>query len=204
VLEEAISPISIILAALVAGASIGLKDTTADAVKDDYQRLKMLILRRFKDDSDAQAQVEAAERALGADHTVLRERLQSAVADTDEELVRAARELLERVDPDGARAGKYQVTGTGGKVGAIAAHADEREAHLREVERYGRNLPEGSYGRRNREAIAARETRVATRLRAIEQAYRTATDRDVAIGAPEPASARRSPDRVVDKEIELG
>ena len=56
---------------------------------------------------------------------------------------------------------------------AIAAHADEREAHLREVERFGQNLPEGSYGRRNRQAIAARETRIAARLRAVEQAYRT-------------------------------
>jgi hypothetical protein len=32
---------------------------------------------------------------------------------------------------------------------AIAAHADEREAHLREVQRYGQTLPEGSYGRCN-------------------------------------------------------
>jgi len=54
---------------------------------------------------------------------------------------------------------------------AIAAHADEREAHVREVERSGRSLPEGSYGRRNRQAIAARETRVATRLGAIQHAY---------------------------------
>jgi hypothetical protein len=53
---------------------------------------------------------------------------------------------------------------------AIAAHADEREAHVREVERSGRSLPEGSYGRRNRDAIAARETRIAARLRAIDQA----------------------------------
>ena len=42
---------------------------------------------------------------------------------------------------------------------AIAAHADEREAHVREVEQFGQSLPEGSYGRRNRQAIAARETR---------------------------------------------
>jgi hypothetical protein len=42
---------------------------------------------------------------------------------------------------------------------AIGAHADEREAHVRDVERSGQNLPEGSYGRRNREAIAARQTR---------------------------------------------
>jgi hypothetical protein len=51
---------------------------------------------------------------------------------------------------------------------AITAHADEREAHLREAERFGQNLPEGSYGRRNRRAIAARETRVVARLRALE------------------------------------
>ena len=77
---------------------------------------------------------------------------------------------------------------------AIAAHADEREAHVREVERSGRSLPEGSYGRRNRQAIAARETRVAVRLRAVEQACRTATDRDTAYTPPEPTRALRSPE----------
>jgi hypothetical protein len=87
---------------------------------------------------------------------------------------------------------------------AIAAHADEREAHLREVERSGQNLPEGSYGRRNRQAIAARDMRVAARLRAVEQAYRTANERDPAIGPPEPTRERRSPERVVDREIEPG
>ena len=72
---------------------------------------------------------------------------------------------------------------------AIAAHADEREAHVREVERSGQNLPEGSYGRRNRQAIAARETRVVSRLRAVEQAYRTAIERDAAFNSPELARA---------------
>jgi hypothetical protein len=33
---------------------------------------------------------------------------------------------------------------------AIAADANEREAHVREVERSGRSMPDGSYGRRNR------------------------------------------------------
>ena len=86
---------------------------------------------------------------------------------------------------------------------AIAAHADEREAHLREVERSGQNLPEGSYGRRNRQAIAARETRVATRLRAVEQAYRTATEHDTASRPPEPTRTFRAPERQADREIEL-
>jgi hypothetical protein len=86
---------------------------------------------------------------------------------------------------------------------AIAAHADEREAHVREVERSGQNLPEGSYGRRNRQAIAARETRVATRLRAVEQAYRTATEHDTAPRPPELTRTFRSPERPADREIEL-
>ena len=86
---------------------------------------------------------------------------------------------------------------------AIAAHADEREAHVREVQRSGRSLPEGSYGRRNRQAIAARETRVAARLRAVEQAYRTATEHGTAFTPPEPTAARRSPEHPADREIEL-
>jgi hypothetical protein len=85
---------------------------------------------------------------------------------------------------------------------AIAAHADEREAHVREVERFGRSLPENSYGRRNRDAIAARETRVAGRLRAVEQAYRAAIERD-ATHAPEAATAFRSSEDKADREIEL-
>jgi hypothetical protein len=85
----------------------------------------------------------------------------------------------------------------------IAAHADEREAHIREVERSGQNLPEGSYGRRNRQAIAARKTRVAARLRAVEQAYRTATEHGTASRPPGPTRTFRSPERQADREMEL-
>ena len=86
---------------------------------------------------------------------------------------------------------------------AIAAHADEREAHVREVEQFGQSLPAGSYGRRNRQAIAARETRVATRLRAVEHAYRTATERDATFSPPGPTRAVRSREHAPDREMEL-
>jgi hypothetical protein len=86
---------------------------------------------------------------------------------------------------------------------AIAAHADEREAHVREVERSGQNLPEGSYGRRNRQAIAARDARVAARLRAAEHAYRTAIERDADFTPSEPNRLVRSPENEADREIEL-
>ncbi len=86
---------------------------------------------------------------------------------------------------------------------AIAAHADERETHIREVERFGQSLPEGSYGQRNRQAIAARETRIATRLRAVEQAYRIAIERDVVHRPPEPTRTCRPHEHAADREIEL-
>ena len=86
---------------------------------------------------------------------------------------------------------------------AITAHADERETHIREVEQYGQTLPEGSYGRRNRQAIVARETRVATRLRAIEHAYRTAIERNTVHALPEPTRNLPSVDRVPDRQLDL-
>ena len=86
---------------------------------------------------------------------------------------------------------------------ALAAHAAEREAHVREVERSGTDWPDGSYGRRNRQAIAARETRVATRLRAVQHAYQAVAGHDTALKPPEPDWTLRPPRHAVGKEIEL-
>jgi hypothetical protein len=85
---------------------------------------------------------------------------------------------------------------------AFTAHAGEREAHAREVERSGADWPDGSYGRRNRQAIAARETRIAIRLRAVEQAYHMAIEGGAVSGPPEPIRASRSPEHSADREIE--
>lgn len=76
---------------------------------------------------------------------------------------------------------------------AIAACAGEREAHAREVEQFGRGLPHGSYGRSNRQVIAAREMHAAQRLLAV--------DHDAAI-CYDPASAIRLTGHA-GREIEL-
>jgi len=86
---------------------------------------------------------------------------------------------------------------------ALVAHADEREAHIREVEQYGADLPEGSYGRRNRQAIAARETRVAARLRAVQHAYQAVAGRDTAYTPPEPTRTFQAPGLQASRQIEL-
>ncbi len=66
-----------------------------------------------------------------------------------------------------------------------------------------RPCPKTSYGRRNRQAIAARETRIAARRRAVEHAYRMAIDRDTLFRPPEPTKACHSREHAADKEIEL-
>ena len=78
---------------------------------------------------------------------------------------------------------------------AITINAVDREAHTREIRRNAQTLPPDSYGRANRQAIAARETRIATRLRAIERAYRTALDPTPALELNEiPRTVTRTPD----------
>jgi hypothetical protein len=86
---------------------------------------------------------------------------------------------------------------------AIAAHAEEREAHLRQVQLSGENLPEGSCGRTNRELIADRDTRIAARLRAVEHEYHAAIERDAASTPPELTGALRAAQPVSNREIEL-
>jgi len=85
---------------------------------------------------------------------------------------------------------------------AIAAHAEEREAHVREVQRYGRHCPKApTAGTTARPSLP--EKRVAARLRAVEQAYRTALERGAAPAPPGLTATSRSPERPAGKEIEL-
>ena len=111
---------------------------------------------------------------------------------------------LARYDPDGQTVTLILDAATANTaIYAITAHAQEREAHVREIQLQAQDLPEGSYGRRNRQAITDRETRITTRLRAIEHAYQTAIERDVMPELAEPDGARRFPSHVSDKEIDL-
>jgi hypothetical protein len=85
---------------------------------------------------------------------------------------------------------------------AIATHAGDREAYAREAQRFSQGLPEGSYGRANRQAIAARENQAATRLRAIERAYQIALGR-AATAIPGYGITPSDNSHAADHEIEL-
>src|SRR4249920_1958771 len=131
-------------------------------------------------------QIDRADKLLTGAHARARHRGRAPEAswpETDGPRITA----LARHDPDSGTVTLVLDAATASiAMFAVAAHAGEREAHSREVERSGADWPEGSYGRRNRQAIAARETRVATRLRAVEHACHTAIERGAVSGPPEP------------------
>jgi hypothetical protein len=87
-------------------------------------------------------------------------------------------------------------------IAALTTQAQERETYLRDVQFHARHLPEGSYSRRNRQAIADRETRITTRLRAIEHAYQTAIEPDTTPSAPEPAGSLRLSGHAAGREFD--
>jgi hypothetical protein len=99
-----VDPVSVIVAALAAGAAAGLKDTAADAVRDAYGSVKRLIRSRYSavDLGPLEGRPESdAKRAS------LAEDLESAGAGSDEELLALVRELvaaIERHDPTAAAA----------------------------------------------------------------------------------------------------
>ncbi len=126
-------PISLIISALVAGAAAGLAETAGSAVKDAYAGLRSLLRRRLAGNRKAEARLEELERRPDADAGPLADHLRMVGADRDRELVEAARAVLQRVDPDGARAGRYDVRISGGKgivVGdqaTVTMNFDERD-----------------------------------------------------------------------------
>lgn len=101
-------PISLILTALVTGAG---EATAGSLVKDIYQNLKGLIRRKFADNSVANMILEEHEKNPKTYQEPLKEKLIEGGIDQDEEVIKKAKELLEKLKPEAAEAGKFQVTG---------------------------------------------------------------------------------------------
>ncbi|MGY1668951.1 hypothetical protein [Geodermatophilus sp. SYSU D00696] len=115
-------PVTLIVAALAAGASAGVTDTVSQGIKDAYAGLKTLVLRRVKD--VPAGEVAVVEHAKDPDTWAapLAKKLSDAGAGTDPRVIEAATRLLQLTDPDGSRAGNYTVNiaATGDR--SIAAH----------------------------------------------------------------------------------
>lgn len=112
-------PVTMIVAALAAGASAGIGDAASQSIKDAYAGLKALISRRFGRNERAQTVLE--EHAADPDtyDKPMAKQLEESGADRDADIVRLAETLLGLVEAAGGRQAGYQVNVTGGQVGNI-------------------------------------------------------------------------------------
>lgn len=110
-------PVSLIVAAVVAGAATGVGEAAESAVKDLYGRLKKMLRQATRTHGEELSDDDLDK--LAGDESALKAVIVSVGAADDGELVAQAREVLEASDPEGASIGKYRVTVSGGVVGSI-------------------------------------------------------------------------------------
>ena len=92
-------PITLIVSALAAGAAAGATETVKQAIGDAYTSLKVLIKRKLGGRGEVDGAIEMVERdpKSTARQSVLAEELTKVGAPIDDEIVAAAKMLLERL-----------------------------------------------------------------------------------------------------------
>jgi hypothetical protein len=122
-------PLTVIVAALTAGAAAAAQDVAERAVKDAYEALKAIIVRKFGHLARVQAAVDAVEQRPSSEgrQEVLREELATAEAHQDTEVTQQAQAFLDLLQEHGLVSGalyRAAVTGSGAIAqgpGAVAA-----------------------------------------------------------------------------------
>jgi hypothetical protein len=102
-------PVSVVLAALAAGATAAAQDTASQAVKDAYAGLKALVKKRFEKKPQAEMALAEYENDQDTWEKPLQKSLVETGADQDEALVQQAQQVLKLVNPQQASQGKYNV-----------------------------------------------------------------------------------------------
>jgi hypothetical protein len=108
-------PVSLIVAALAAGAVAGAENTATQAVKDAYGGLKAIIRRLVSGRASAETALERHEAQPQAWEGALTAELAEADAGADPDAVVAAQQVMRLLDEAGSRAGKYVVHIEGGQ-----------------------------------------------------------------------------------------
>src|SRR4051794_7893186 len=88
--EVEMDPVTLIVAALAAGAGAGVKETATHVVKDAYAGLKALVLRRVKDTPAGEVAVVEHAKDPEVWSAPLAKTLTAAGADQDADLLAAA------------------------------------------------------------------------------------------------------------------
>lgn len=114
-------PVTLIIAAIAAGAASGATETVSQAVQDGYTGLKQLLTARFAGNPKAAQTLAEHEADPDTYEKPLAKQLQETGADQDKEILAAAEAVLKAADQAGVKT-KYQIMVTGGKVGIIGDH----------------------------------------------------------------------------------
>ena len=107
-------PVTLILTALATGASAGaleaLKDDAKEKAKAAYARLHGLVKKRVSGRPHGELALAEYDSAPQKWEGLLTAELTEAGAAQDDDLVGAAKALMEIIDQSGANSGKYNVT----------------------------------------------------------------------------------------------
>src|SRR2546421_13060384 len=91
--DNPMDPVSVVLAALAAGAPAATKDTASQAVKDAYAGLKALLKKRFEKKPQAEMALAEYEKDKDTWEKPLQKSLVETGADQDEAIVRQAQQV---------------------------------------------------------------------------------------------------------------
>ena len=115
-------PLTLILAALTAGAAAGLQSTANQVMQDAYNGLKTLIQHKFAGKPAAETALTQHEQKPDVWKAPLEDELKQTGADKDDEIIKAAQKLMELVEPEQAALGKFNVRISGGQGIVIGEH----------------------------------------------------------------------------------
>jgi hypothetical protein len=115
-------PVTLIVAALTAGATTGVGDTAATAVKDAYQGLKELLSARFSGKKTAEVALAEHEADPQTWQAPLTKELVKTGADTDPSVIELAQRLMALLDEAGSSTGKYSVDLRGAQGTQVGDH----------------------------------------------------------------------------------
>lgn len=122
-------PVSMIVAALAAGATEASKDTVSQVVKDAYAGLKALIQSRFANKPQAELALVEFEKDPDTWEKPLQKSLVAAGVYADETIIEHAQRVLQLVQPQQYSQGKYNVQVTGNVQGQIVGD----DAHQKNI-----------------------------------------------------------------------
>jgi hypothetical protein len=107
--EGGMDPITLIVTALAAGAASAMQDDAKSAVKTAFERLRHLVKKRFASPENGEFMLAKHATAPDIWQAPLKQELESSGAASDHELIDAAHQLMQLLDPRGTAARKYAV-----------------------------------------------------------------------------------------------